>query len=210
MGDVLYLRPREKLRERGAKALSTVELLQIIIGSGNIKSSAARIAKKVNAILARDANFNQVDLLSIDGLGEVKVAQIIAAIELGVRYQDERALPLTPGLDISLLKNTPQRTVLYSTVDGSGRVIVQRKSAITDLGGVATVKTIFAHALHDSASAIEVALGSRREQTEPLDSALLSIVKMIYDTADLLEVRVQSLWVVNSQVAAAFKRSMLS
>ena len=45
------LMPREKLQQFGAARLSDVELLRIIIGSGNQKASAEQIAKRLIKLL---------------------------------------------------------------------------------------------------------------------------------------------------------------
>ena len=42
-------RPREKLMQKGASALSNAELLAILIGSGNVDESAVALMKRVLA-----------------------------------------------------------------------------------------------------------------------------------------------------------------
>ena len=64
-------RPREKMASLGAGALTSAELLAILIGSGSTKESA-------------------VDLCSYNGIGEAKAITILAACELGKRRQMEK------------------------------------------------------------------------------------------------------------------------
>ena len=47
------LMPREKLERFGAANLSDVELLRIIIGSGNKQASAEQIAKRLLKLLSK-------------------------------------------------------------------------------------------------------------------------------------------------------------
>ncbi len=92
-------RPREKLAAKGNKALSDVELLAILIGSGTKNMSAVELARSIMA----DVNNNLVELgkLSVDdlqkrykGVGQAKAITIIAAIELGKRRAGTDAIKL--------------------------------------------------------------------------------------------------------------------
>ncbi len=81
-------RPRERLRDYGAAALSNTELLAILLRTGNAKESALQQAQRLIAQfeglpgLAR-APFRA--LCAAHGLGAAKAAQLKAAIELGAR-----------------------------------------------------------------------------------------------------------------------------
>ncbi|MBI4535890.1 MAG: hypothetical protein HY708_06400, partial [Ignavibacteriae bacterium] len=83
-------RPREKLLQQGAHALSDAELLAIILRTGTGKHTALDIARKIlvqernlRAIAAKTA----VELMRMKGIGEAKAVGIIAAIEVGRRVQ---------------------------------------------------------------------------------------------------------------------------
>lgn len=81
-------RPRERLLQFGAEALSNAELLAILIRTGTISESAVKLADKVLAA-AGDLR-NLVDLTveqleTIKGIGKAKALQLKAGIELGRR-----------------------------------------------------------------------------------------------------------------------------
>ena len=86
-------RPREKMAKLGAAALSSAELLAILIGSGSTKESAVDLMKR----LLNDCNNNLNtlgkmsihDLCQYNGIGEAKAITILAACELGKRRQME-------------------------------------------------------------------------------------------------------------------------
>ena len=82
-------RPREKLINNGAAALTDSELLAILIGSGTKEKSALDIARDLtadNGILKNIATVHDVkELAKTKGLGRAKAAIIIAALELGRR-----------------------------------------------------------------------------------------------------------------------------
>lgn len=87
MRPFLFQRPREKLIAGGASSLKTVELLQIIIGSGTVSISSASIAQKVNSVIMSEGfeNVSYDTLQRIPGIGNAKACLIIASIELGGR-----------------------------------------------------------------------------------------------------------------------------
>ena len=98
-------RPRERLRDRGATALSNVELLAILLRTGtvaeNVLGLATRLLSQHHGLdgLAR-AGFQE--LAGEYGVGEAKAAQLQAAIDLGKR------LSAAPG---------PQRASVRSPQD---------------------------------------------------------------------------------------------
>ena len=85
-------RPRERLMHAGPQALSTAELLAIIlrvgVGGENVLTMASRILANFEGLggIAR-ADFAQ--LAAERGLGPAKTAQILAALELGRRLMAE-------------------------------------------------------------------------------------------------------------------------
>jgi DNA repair protein RadC len=82
-------RPREKMLERGAAALSDAELLAVFIGSGQRGQTAVDLGRN---LLARHGNLKcllerDVSALAAEpGLGTAKSCCLHAALELGRRY----------------------------------------------------------------------------------------------------------------------------
>jgi len=81
-------RPRERLLEYGVGALSTAELLAIILRTGTRDENVILLAHR---LLARFGNLaglvqaNMAEMVAERGLGPAKVAQLKAALELGRR-----------------------------------------------------------------------------------------------------------------------------
>ena len=88
-------RPREKLRDLGAEALSDSELLAILIGSGSTRESAVELMKRILADCGNNLNTlgkkTIRELCEYNGIGEAKAIGILAACELGKRRQREKA-----------------------------------------------------------------------------------------------------------------------
>lgn len=83
-----YQRPREKIRLQGIYALSEVELLQVLVGSGSGIRSAALIAHDIQQMLGSSGSSEVLydTLLTIAGIGHAKACVVLAALELGRRY----------------------------------------------------------------------------------------------------------------------------
>jgi DNA repair protein RadC len=82
-------RPREKLLNKGAMALSDAELLSILIGTGTREHSAVDIARKILISVNHDlyalGKLGLHDFKRFHGMGEAKSVTLLAAIELGKR-----------------------------------------------------------------------------------------------------------------------------
>lgn len=76
-------RPREKMMEKGAAALSDAELLAILIGSGNTEESAVELMRRL--LLSCDNNLNSLakwevcDYSRFKGMGPAKSITVMAA-----------------------------------------------------------------------------------------------------------------------------------
>lgn len=86
-------RPRERLLQQGAEALSEAELLAILLRTGNVQDTALDLARK----LLRDyGSLRGIDrqtadtLKGIKGIGPAKACQIKAALELSKRLVQEK------------------------------------------------------------------------------------------------------------------------
>jgi DNA repair protein RadC len=95
-------RPREKLERLGSAGLGDNELLAIVLGHGDARTSVLELANTVlDAVgdLGGLARASADDLRRIAGVGPARAAQIVAAIEVGrrslIRRREERAQILT-------------------------------------------------------------------------------------------------------------------
>lgn len=85
-------RPREKLIQKGASALTVYELLAIILRTGTKDYNAIELSKKIIFEFGSLRNLFSADreeLLKVKGLNTAKVATLLSVIELSKRYQKE-------------------------------------------------------------------------------------------------------------------------
>lgn len=85
-------RPREKLLRNGEHTLSNSELLAILLRTGVKGQSAIDLARKILQKFKTFRNMSHTDLRDwkeFKGLGQAKIAQIKAALEIGKRSGEE-------------------------------------------------------------------------------------------------------------------------
>ena len=111
-------RPREKALAKGLDALTTTELIAILLGSGtqgeSVVDLAQRLLKESDNKLSELSKRSVRNLVkSFKGIGEAKAITLLSAIDLGKRYAQEN-IEETPTL------NTPDKvfaTMRYHFAD---------------------------------------------------------------------------------------------
>lgn len=79
--------PREKLAKYGVANLTDLELLRILVGSGNKHVSAEQTSRQILKMLKdRGSSITYEELFRVQGMGPAKTCEIIALLELGKRY----------------------------------------------------------------------------------------------------------------------------
>jgi DNA repair protein RadC len=160
-------RPRERLRAHGAQALSSAELLAILIGSGTRERSALSLAHDVLAAaggsLRRMAREPVGVLTSIAGLGPARAIAIHAALELGRRLGSESRAEGTPVLSprdvfaiyAPRLEDCPVEEFHVAVLDGQHRlerdVLITRGLLNTSL---VHPREVFREAIAERAAAV--------------------------------------------------------
>lgn len=156
-------RPREKLETKGAEALSDLELLAILLGSGikghDVMTVAGRILKVLDA---NNGKPNLEGLQRIEGVGLAKATLIVAALELARRRIRPEGLKITFPTDvlplISHFADRKQEHFICISVNGASEVITTR---VVSVGLVNKTQVhpreVFADPITDRASTIIVA-----------------------------------------------------
>lgn len=89
-------RPRERLHRHGPEAMSTAELIAILLGSGIRGRSVLQLAHEIIAHFGSIqclSDATVAELCEIKGLGIAKAVQLKAAFNLGVRLSKQTASP---------------------------------------------------------------------------------------------------------------------
>jgi DNA repair protein RadC len=192
-------RPRERLRDYGSNSLSVAELLAILLRTGSAKESAlsqaARLLKDFDGLpgLARTSF---ADLCAQPGLGEAKAAQLMAALELGVRCAESAHTERTPVRspediaslvmrDMSRLEQEEVRVILLDT---RNHVISKHE---VYRGSVHTTNIRIGELLRDAvkANAAGIVAVHNHPSGDPTPSAAdISMTKSLFDAAKLMDI----------------------
>lgn len=157
-------RPREKLQSKGASALSELELLMAIIGSGNAQADVTTIARRTKKLLEQhglDISYEQ--LQQVSGLGSARISEILATLELGKRYAVDPESPIIDSPEKAVeqladIRNKKQEYFVCLTLDGANRLIAKRTISIGTLtSSLVHPREVFADAITDRAASIIVA-----------------------------------------------------
>ena len=155
-----HSRPREKLREKGASALTDKELVAAILGRGiegvdivTMSSNVARLIRK------HKENLSVEHLTSVPGMGLAKAAQILSAFELARRYLLKDTVKIKSAKDILPLVadivNKQQEYFVCISLNGANEVIEKR---IVTIGLVNSSqihpREVFADVIADRAAAV--------------------------------------------------------
>jgi DNA repair protein RadC len=203
-------RPRERLRDAGADALSAAELLAILLRTGSSKESALAQAQRLLKDLGGldgilKAPFGE--LRQQHGLGEAKAAQIKAALELGVRAaaaaHAERRMIRSPedvaDLMLAEMALFEQEHVRVLQLDVRARLI-----AVADVyqGSVHTVQVRFGELFRDAVrvNASAVVVVHNHPSGDPTPSAAdIAMTKGLVEAGKLLDIEVNDHVILGGQ-----------
>lgn len=158
-----FNRPREKLQEKGAKALSDKELLAILLGSGNQAHDVLTLAGRILKVLDdTSASPTLEQLQSVDGIGPAKASVILAALEFARRRIRPEGFKIGLPPDvlplIQHLADRKQEHFLCISLNGAYEVIAVRTVSVGLVNKTQVhPREVFADPLTDRATAIIVA-----------------------------------------------------
>ncbi len=194
-------RPRERLLRHGAWALSSQELIALVIGSGTAGASADEIAQHLltrYASLIDLAGRDMAELCSIDGMGPAKAASLCAAFELSHRIQAEPFAERTSVTSPAILARTlmprlrQRRTETFIVVllNAANQIIRQVNVSDGSLNAVLIhPREVFRLAIAESAAAIILAHNHPSGNTEP-SSEDIAITRQLVEAGRIVDIRV--------------------
>jgi DNA repair protein RadC len=159
-------RPRERMMQAGAEALSNQELLAILLRTGTGGRSVLDLAEQI--LVRFDGIRTLVDakleeLMAVPGIGPAKAVQLLAAIELGrriARMKKERTVVIRCPQDVSdllmdRLRFQTQEHFVVLLLDTKNRVIAEETVSIGSLNAsIVHPREVFKPALKRSAASI--------------------------------------------------------
>lgn len=194
-------RPRDRLARLGPQALSTAELLAILLRVGTRGENAVQLGGRLLRVFdglngLHKASFAEV--CSVRGVGIAKAAQIKAAIELGRRLsqfnQGERALINSPadaaGLlmyEMSALEQEHLRVILLDTRNRVVEICEIYRGSLNS--SMVRIGELFRDAVRRSAAAIIVV--HNHPSGDPSPSADdVSVTRAIVEAGKIMDIEV--------------------
>ncbi|MFH5882564.1 MAG: RadC family protein [Candidatus Izemoplasmataceae bacterium] len=194
-------RPRERFMHYGKEALSNHELIAIILRTGTKDLSVIEVSKNVLYKYASLKAVNQTsvkELSRLKGMGTVKAIQLLAALELGKRLQEEsfnHSIALTnPKYVFDYLKtdlemlNQEMFYALY--LDIKGKLI---KKQLLFMGSLSSAivhpREVFKHAVTLSAASIIIVHNHPSGDPTPSNSDI-KITKMMVENGKVMDIEV--------------------
>ncbi|NKC15351.1 MAG: DNA repair protein RadC [Gammaproteobacteria bacterium] len=207
-------RPREKLAERGADALSDAELLAIVLRTGTAGTNAMDLARGVlnrYGGLRRTLDLGLADLQHTPGLGLSKAASLVAALELARRYFAEdikRGTQLQSPRDTAQflsarMRNYPNEVFACLFLDTRHRVICFEEMFRGTINCASVhPREVVKRALSHNAAAVILAHNHPSGMTEPSESDA-AITRQLKDALELIDVRVLDHFVIGDGAPAS-------
>jgi len=173
-----HSRPREKLREKGAAALSDEELVAAILGMGTAGVDVRTIARQVASLIREHrADLTLDHLLSVPGVGLAKAAQILSAFELARRYLIRETVRIVTASDVLPLltdiASKQQEYFVCISLNGANEVIEKRIVTIGLLDhSPIHPREVYADVIADRAAAVIFAHNHPSGDVQPSDADL--------------------------------------
>lgn len=203
-------RPREKLKEKGAQALSDIELVAIILGSGNRDQDVMTLSAKVARLIAGNKGKISLETLSaIEGIGLAKASQILAGFELARRYlvnepvrisEPKDALPL-----LTDIMNKQQEYFVCISLNGANEIIEKRIVTVGLLDKTQVhPREVFADVIADRAASVIIAHNHPSGELRPSHNDL-NLHKQLIEAGKILGITVLDHLIVSKNGCCSLK-----
>ena len=188
--------PREKLNKKGAAALTDVELLQAVIGSGGKDNDYKHIAKNLYAAIENIGadKLTIDDVKAIKGIGVAKATVVFAALEFWRRKFTKQTAPVIDSPQkaaeqLDGIKSKKQEYFVLLTLDGARRLINNHTVTIGTLtSSLVHPREVFSLAIEDRAASIIIA-HNHPSGTLDISAQDREVSKNIRQAGELLGIR---------------------
>lgn len=195
-------RPREKLLLKGKHSLTDVELIAILISTGNAGETAVDLARRILSDNSNDLSLlgriNVQELQKFKGIGEAKAVSIVAALELGRRRKESKEVKrekVTSSREAVNLMQPMLGDLLHEEfwvifLNRANCIIGKQQISIGGMSGtVADPRMIFKAALDQKAVSIILCHNHPSGNNQP-SAADVQLTKNISEGGKVLEITV--------------------
>ncbi len=207
-------RPREKLREKGAFALTDEELVAAILGMGTARVDVRTISKQVAGLLREHGESLRLEhLLEVPGMGLAKASQILSAFELARRHLLKETVKITTAQDVLPLlcdiRKKQQEYFICISLNGANEVIEKRVVTIGLLDkSPVHPREVFADVISDRAASVIFAHNHPSGDEQPSESDR-RIQEQLTQAGDILGLRILDHVIVTRKSYFSFQEAGL-
>ena len=207
-------RPREKLREKGASALTDEELVAAILGMGTAGVDVRTISKQVAGLLREHGESLRLEhLLEVPGMGLAKASQILSAFELARRHLLKETVKITAAQDVLPLladiRKKQQEYFICISLNGANEVIEKRVVTIGLLDkSPVHPREVFADVISDRAASVIFAHNHPSGDEQPSESDR-RIQEQLTQAGDILGLRILDHVIVTRKSYFSFQEAGL-
>jgi DNA repair protein RadC len=188
--------PREKLNKKGAEALTDIELLQAVIGSGGKGNDFKQIAKNLSVTIDKIGieNLTIDDVKAIKGIGDAKATVVFAALEYWKRKFAKKTRPLIDNTEkaveqLDFIRSKKQEYFVMLTLDGARCLIKTHTISVGTLtASLIHPREVLAPAMEDKAASIIIAHNHPSGSLD-IGSKDKEVTKRIQDAGELLGIK---------------------
>jgi len=156
-------RPRERMKKLGLSSLSDAEILALILQKGTRSDNVIDMSNKLIAKygLEKLSSLSLTELSVIDGIGEAKATQVLAAFEISRRIPLFTGTKITSAKDVfekyEYLSDLKQEQFMVLILDTKNKIIKEEIVSIGTLDSeLIHPREIFKSAIKESGNAIIV------------------------------------------------------
>ncbi len=209
-------RPLYRLHHRGSNALSTTELLALLLGTADAPGLSSDLLQQFGS-LHQLARASKEQLMRLHGIGEAQAGRLLAVIELSRRLQtpptDEKLRVTSPGDSANLLlprlSHLEQEELHVILLDTRNRVLdiqaIYKGSLNTSM---IRIGEIFRPAIEAPAAAIIVAHNHPSGQADPSPEDV-DVTRKIVQAGQLLDITVLDHLIIGQGVYVSLKERNL-
>lgn len=199
-------RPREKLIKYGTDKLDNNELLALILRTGILGKSAIELAEEIMNLINKIGleKIKREDLKKIKGIGDAKISEILAVLELGKRlFVGKKSSVVHTPTDIwyllSDIRNSRKEHFVVFYLDSSNQEIKREIISIGTLNrSLVHPREVFELAIKYSSASIMLAHNHPSGSLEPSDNDLL-VTEQLVASGEILDIHVLDHVIVSNE-----------
>ncbi|MGV8171656.1 MAG: RadC family protein [Candidatus Woesearchaeota archaeon] len=199
-------RPRERMKKLGLSVLSDAEVLALILQKGTHSDNVIDMSNKLIAKygLEKLSSLSLTELSAIDGIGEAKAIQILAAFEMNKRIKSQiYELRIKSPVDVynyfrERLKDLKKEHFYVLLLDTKNKIIKEELVFIGSLNStIIHPREVFKLAIKESAASIILIHNHPSGDSEP-STEDLQMIKIFKETGILINIPVRDNMIVAS------------